>query len=295
MARKSGLGKGLSALIPNADENDLSINSSLEIELALIEPRRDQPRVRFDPEKQAELVQSIRAQGVLQPLLVTPRGDKYLLVAGERRYRAAMAAGLYTAPCRVLEELNNQQLLEIGLVENLQREDLNPIELAMGYRRLIEELGMTQQQVADRVGKDRTTIANSLRLLKLPEPVLNRVLEGELTEGHARTLLMFKSDSDRVAWAKRSAEEPLSVRELERAAAPEDTRKKPRQERKKAKQPAQQDVHARELARQLQEELGMSVDVKHTGPGGKVILHYSNLDELDDVIALLKQGSGSIG
>ncbi len=291
MARKGGLGKGLSALIPNADESDLSINSSLEIELALIEPRRDQPRIRFDPEAQADLVQSIRTQGVLQPLLVTPRGDKYILVAGERRYRASRAAGLYTVPCRVLDELDDQQLLEISLVENVQREDLNPIELAMGYRRMIEDLGMTQQQVADRVGKDRVTIANMLRLLKLPEPILNMVLDGELTGGHARALLMLKSDADRVAWAKKSVEQSLSVRDVEHAAQVAEKKVKPAPNPKKTPQQASQDVHASDVARQLEEKLGMSVDVKHKGPGGKVILHYNDLDDLDELIANLTMGS----
>ncbi len=280
---KGRLGRGLSALIPEAD---LLIEKAPlnEIDISLIRTRANQPRTHFDPTALAELVESIRAQGVLQPLLITPRDEGYEIVAGERRLRAARAADLLTVPCRILKDLDEHQILEISLVENLQREDLNPLELAEGYRRLIQDLGLSQQQVAERVGKDRATVANTLRLLKLPDPVRDYVREGKLSAGHARALLAVESDADKVSLAHRIVKKGLSVREVENYAKQPHTLKT----RTSAKSPSSIDLHSREVAKQVETHLGMPVQISHRGPGGKVTIHYQTLDELDHLVSILQ-------
>ncbi len=279
---KRALGKGLSALIADASVNGKP-GPSEEIEVALIQPRPDQPRSRFDPEPLEELVKSIKSQGVLQPLLVTPREDKYLLVAGERRLRASKIAGLVKVPCRVIDGLDDRQILEISLVENLQREDLNPIELAEGYRRLVDDLHLSHQEVADRVGKDRVTVVNTLRLLKLPEPIIGMVVEGELSAGHARSLLAIENDGERVALAHKILKHGLSVRDIEQIV--QDTKAKKKSGNPKPK--TEIDLHSLEVARRLEEQIGLPVRLGHKGPGGRITIRYRNLDELDRLIAML--------
>ncbi|MBZ0265873.1 ParB/RepB/Spo0J family partition protein [bacterium] len=284
--QKERLGRGLSALIKDAAVG--AEGAIQEIEIAQIKARESQPRRRFEPKALAELVESIKAQGVLQPLLIMPKSGGYDLIAGERRLRAATAAGLFEVPCRILEGLSEQQILEIQLVENLQREDLNPLELADGYRRLIEELGLNQQQVAERVGKDRATVANTIRLLKLPEPVRRHLVEGRLSAGHSRALLSFENDSERIAFANRAVEKKLSVREMEKLA--QNARKK--QNTPTSPTPTQAEMHSRELANTLESALGVSVSINHSNQGGRIVLRYKNLDELDELVSLLKS-SGS--
>ncbi len=285
---KGGLGRGLSALIPNADETELRKQAN-DIEVARIHARPDQPRSHFDPKALEELVESVKAQGVLVPLIVTPRDGNYLLVAGERRLRAARAAGLVTVPCRVIEDLSDRDILEISLVENLQREDLNPVELAKGYRRLIEEMKYTQQQVAERVGKDRATVANTLRLLALPEPVLRMLVDEELTQGHARALLSLNGEGSQVSMARAITDHGLSVREVERRIRGRKSGKKaPAKDDKKRRD----DLAAKQVSSELQEILGMPVSVNHRGRGGQVTIKYTSLDDLDRVIAMLRRGRG---
>ncbi len=281
---KGGLGRGLSALIPGA-EVDGRPAATIELEIAQILTQPDQPRRTFSPQPLEELVQSIKAQGVLQPLLVTPREGKYLLVAGERRLRAAKAADLFKVPCRILENLNDVQILEISLVENLQREDLNPIELAEGYRRLVDDIGLNHEEVALKVGKDRVTITNTLRLLKLPQPVKEMVLSGSLSSGHARALLGIKSDNDKVEIAHNSVSNGLSVRELEKLIQVLNQNSK----KKRTKKVSSQDILARDTAKKLEENLGMQVKISHKNPGGKLTIHYTDLDELDRLILLLQR------
>lgn len=279
---KGGLGRGLEALFAESRQ-ELEKSPPSEIEIARIHPRADQPRRSFSSETLRELTQSIKAQGVLVPLLVTPDAKGYLLVAGERRLRAARAAGLFKVPCRVLEGVSEEKMLEISLVENLQRDDLNAIELAEGYHRLVEDLGLSQQEVAERVGKDRTTVTNTLRLLQLPLPVKRAVAEGELSAGHARALLALENDGERVALAHRIVHEGLTVRAVEgivrrnRAAPPKKKRGAP---------PA--DPATRELARSLSERFGLEVEIRHHGPGGRITFRYRTLEEMDRLIALLK-------
>ncbi|MDP8207646.1 MAG: ParB/RepB/Spo0J family partition protein [Candidatus Electryonea clarkiae] len=279
---KGGLGRGLSALIPGAGV-DGSPSISIEIEIARINSRPDQPRTRFDPEPLEELVQSIRSQGVLQPLLVTPRNSKFLLVAGERRFRAAKAAGLFTVPCRVMENLTDGQILEISIVENLQREDLNPIELAEGYKQLIEDMNLNQNEVGKRVGKDRATIANTIRLLKLPNLIIEMIENNKLSSGHARALLAIESDNKKVALAKQTVSKKLSVRDLEKII----------RKRKTPKQPHKEDtlsvIHAQEAAKELTELLGLPVEINHSGPGGRLSVRYATIEELDQITRLLQR------
>ncbi len=286
---KGGLGKGLGALIPGAGLGD-DAPSPDEIEIALIQPRVDQPRSRFDPETLQELVQSIRAQGVLVPLIVTPRDGAYLLVVGERRLRAARAAGLVKVPCRVIDGLNDRQILEISLVENLQRDDLNPIELAEGYRRLIEDIGYTQQEVADRVGKDRATVANTARLLQLPDPVIEMIIEGRLTAGHARAILGVDGEGDKVSLAHRIVDKGLTVRDVEQIAKGQRKRKEKGKSVSEAER--RRILASKEVADELAGRLGLPVTVSHKGPGGRLSIRYRTLDDLDSLVALLKGEGG---
>ena len=287
---KGGLGRGLSALIPSADDRPGESGGPVEIEVALIHPRPDQPRTRFNPEALQELVDSVKVQGVIVPLIVTPRDGTsgYTLVAGERRLRASKAAGLVAVPCRVIEGLDDRAILEISLVENLQREDLNPIELAEGYRRLIEDLNYTQQEVAERVGKDRATVANTLRLLALPAPVLDMIVEGNLSAGHARALLAVPGEGDRLALANRILTKGMTVRDIERIAK---GKKSSTVARKKADadQERRNQLAAKEVAQDLQNELGLPVVIQHKGPGGKLTVRYRSLDDLDRLVELLKR------
>ncbi|MBS1261026.1 MAG: Chromosome-partitioning protein Spo0J [Calditrichaeota bacterium] len=284
---KGGLGRGLSALIPDVDDSEARAQAD-EVELARIRVREDQPRARFDPKALAELVESVRAQGVLVPLIITPRDPGYLLVAGERRLRAAKAAGLITVPCRVVPDLSDRDILEISLVENLQREDLNAVELARGYHRLIEEMGYTQQQVSERVGKDRATVANTLRLLSLPEPVLRMLVDEELSQGHARALLSLTGDGSRLALAREIVDRGLSVREVERRIRGRKggAKKTPGRDEKKRRD----ELAARQVSGELQDILAMPVKVAHRGKGGQITIRYSSLDELDRLIARLRRG-----
>ena len=214
MARKV-LGRGLSALL-----GDEPVNSSgeefLEVELDLIEPNAEQPRTRFTEENLESLAQSIRANGIVQPILLRRRGSRYQLVAGERRWRAAQRVGLQKIPA-IIKEVSDEKLLEIALVENIQRQELNAIEEAKAYRKLIDSIGLTQEMVAERVGKGRTVITTFLRLLKLPEDIQSLVEEEKITAGHARALLMTDNADFQKRVAKSIIEMALSVRETEKA------------------------------------------------------------------------------
>ena len=214
-AKKSGLGKGLEALFAeNAVEEQ---GKAITLRLLEIEPNRDQPRKQFDEEALSELSASIAQHGILQPLLVRPLpGGGYQLVAGERRWRAARMAGLEEVPA-VIRELTDREAAELAMIENLQREDLNPMEEAKGYQTLMETYGMTQEEAARAVNKSRPAVANALRLLQLPDEVAEMVAEGRLSAGHARALLSF-SEEERLPAAQEAAEKGLTVRELERRA-----------------------------------------------------------------------------
>lgn len=216
-AKKGGLGRGLDALFADNSLEEISPSSAVRLKINEIEPNREQPRKEFDEKALSELADSISRHGVIQPLLVRPLSDgSYQLVAGERRWRAARLAGLSDVPV-VIKELSDSEAMEIALIENLQREDLNPIEEAQGLKLLIDTYGLTQEDCASRVGKSRPAIANSLRLLALPDTLLDLVKSGKLSSGHARALLPLSDGEKMLSLAQEIISKELSVRETERA------------------------------------------------------------------------------
>lgn len=264
MARRA-LGRGLEALIPTQAEK--SSSSLTEVPLHQVIPNESQPRRTFDEERLGELAESIRQKGLLQPLLVRPVGDKYEIVAGERRWRAAKMAGLERVPV-IIGEYSDREVMELALIENLQREDLNPIEEAEAFRRLIEEFGMTQEEVARAVGKARATIANSLRLLSLAPDVRDLVAEGKLTAGHAKVLASLSETKQRELAIKVLADS-LSVRQLEELVSGKkdrtEKRRRGRQKRGIVDVPELQAIQER-----LQAALGTKVTIKPKDAKGSV-------------------------
>ena len=283
MANKShGLGRGLDALLPEADE---SLSGGVqEIAIGDIDPNPDQPRRVFQEESIAQLAQSIREQGVLQPILVTPEdGGRYRIVAGERRWRASRAAGLDVVPCLV-RDLDVIQQMEIALVENLQREDLNPIEAARGIRSLMQQCGYTQEAVANRLSKSRPAVANLLRLLTLPEEVMALVEKGALSAGHARVLAGMEDDAAKLALARETVDRGYSVRQLEALAAS-------RKPETKKPAPARHALptELRELESRVRETLGVRATLSGTAKKGKIVLQYYSQEELEHLSDLLSR------
>ena len=283
MAKKShGLGRGLDALLPEADE---SLSGGVqEIAIGDIDPNPDQPRRVFQEESIAQLAQSIREQGVLQPILVTPEdGGRYRIVAGERRWRASRAAGLDAVPCLV-RDLDVIQQMEIALVENLQREDLNPIAAARGIRSLMQQCGYTQEAVANRLSKSRPAVANLLRLLTLPEEVMALVEKGALSAGHARVLAGMEDDAAKLALARETVDKGYSVRQLEALAAS-------RKVEPKKPAPARRALPAElsELESRVRETLGVRATLSGTAKKGKIVLQYYSQEELEHLSDLLSR------
>ena len=283
MAKKShGLGRGLDALLPEADE---SLSGGVqEIAIGDIDPNPDQPRRVFQEESIAQLAQSIREQGVLQPILVTPEdGGRYRIVAGERRWRASRAAGLDVVPCLV-RDLDVIQQMEIALVENLQREDLNPIEAARGIRSLMQQCGYTQEAVANRLSKSRPAVANLLRLLTLPEEVMALVEKGALSAGHARVLAGMEDDAAKLALARETVDRGYSVRQLEALAAS-------RKPETKKPAPARHALptELQELESRVRETLGVRATLSGTAKKGKIVLQYYSQEELEHLSDLLSR------
>lgn len=275
---KGGLGKGLEALFK---ENTADEGQIITVRLSEIEPNRDQPRKQFDEQALAELTDSIAQHGVLQPLLVRPMAvGGYQLVAGERRWRAARAAGLTEVPV-VIREMGDREAAELAMIENLQREDLNPMEEARGYQALMENYGMTQEETARVVNKSRPAVANALRLLHLPEKVADMVLSGQLSAGHARALLAFPTSELQEAMAVKAVEENLSVRELEKRAKETGRRGVSREtsQRRLAGESFYSEV---ELA--LTEYLGRKVKVQRGAKGaGTLQLEFYSQDDLKEL------------
>jgi len=272
MAKKfGGLGKGLDVLF---SENTLEDGvTTVTLPLDEIIPNREQPRKQFDEAALADLSDSIAQHGVLQPLLVRPMPDgSYQLVAGERRWRASRMAGLAEVPV-VIRDMNEQEAAELALIENLQREDLNPMEEAVGYRTLMDSYGMTQEQAAQVVNKSRPAVANALRLLQLPEAVTEMVSKGELSAGHARTVLSFEGAEAQIAAAKQAVAKGLSVRELEKMAKA--AKRTPR-----APKPSTRDSFYDEVELALRENLGRQVKVTATAKGGILQVEFFDTDDL---------------
>ena len=281
MAKKShGLGRGLDSLFPGAEEWGTSIQ---EIPVGELDPNPDQPRQSFDQESIGQLADSIRDQGVLQPLLVVPAsGGRYRIIAGERRYRASRLAGLETVPC-IVKDIDVIRQMEIALIENLQREDLNPMEAARGIQALMKQCGYTQEKVSVRLGKSRPAVANLLRLLSLPEEVTEMVRDGLISAGHARVLAGIKDPEEQIRLAHRAADEGMSVRRLEQLASA--VKEKPARKRRPAPMPA-------ELG-ELQEKIRLKTGLKSALTGsitkGRIVLQYSSRDELERLNELLDQ------
>jgi len=275
--KAKGLGRGLDALL-GADEAPRE--SLATVAVAAIRPGRYQPRTRMDERSLAELAQSIRSQGLLQPVVVRPVDGGYELVAGERRWRAAQMAGLEQIPA-VVREVPDEAALVMALIENVQREDLNPIEEAAAVQRLIDEFKMTHEQAADAVGRSRSATSNLLRLLKLAKPVQEMLMRGALEMGHARALLALDG-ARQIELATRIAARGLSVRETE--ALVQRLLRTPAQRRRK-----RSDRDLARLEEELAERLGTTVEIRPSRKGrGKLVLHYSSLDHLDQLLKRLK-------
>ena len=303
MAKKvqRGLGRGLSALLGDAVDEAPAKDVRAEVEakaepaakpvdevrmlpIRLIDPNREQPRRSFDEEALKELAQSIRAVGVLQPIIVKPDGERYTIIAGERRYRASRLAEMDEIPA-IVRDWDEQKRLEAALIENLQRDDLNPVEEAMGVKRLMEEAGLTQEKAAERLGKSRPAVANLLRLLSLPESVLKLLSEGKLSAGHARALVTV-DPRRQVQLANLTVQQGWSVRQLERICAQpvKEEARKPRRAR---------DAQISELEGMARELFGTRVKLDGSTDSGRITLYYYNADDLQriwDVLEMARDG-----
>lgn len=289
MAKKnSGLGRGLDAIfLDNAPTEEIRADEDRisRIKLSLVDPKSDQPRKYFDKEALEQLADSISENGLLQPILVREYANgRYQIIAGERRFRASKIAGLTEIPAIVLEK-DDKKAAEIALIENLQREDLNPLEEALAYKALGEEYDMTQEELSLKVGKSRSAIANTLRLLDLPDEVLTLVASKELSAGHARTILGLKSREDMILLAQRAIELDLSVRVLEEEVKRLNKPKKAVEDEEEAPLPIVD--YFRELELRMQSHLGRRVEIKGKGRKKTITLSYEDNEDLDEVIALL--------
>lgn len=283
---KRRLGKGLGALIPEAAESESELR---EISLARIKVNPYQPRVYFDPEKLQELAESIKEHGLVQAIVVSPQGQDYILVAGERRFRAAQIAGLITIPA-VVREFTQSTMLEVALIENIQREDLNPLEEASAYRRLIDEFNFTQETLAKRVGKSRSAIANTLRLLSLPDVIKEALIKGELTAGQARPLLGIANTDVQMEIARMIIDQGLTAREAEKLTArlsEKSDREADTVTSKKQEKPDDLDPQKAEVVLLLQRRLGTRVRINRGNKGSFLEIHYYGDEDLERLVALL--------
>ena len=285
--RSSGLGRGLDAIflentIESNNNNENTINT---LKISLVDPKSDQPRKYFDKEALEELSDSIRENGLLQPILVREYGEgRYQIIAGERRFRACKLAGLTEIPAIVLDR-DDKAAAQIALIENIQREDLNPLEEALAYKSLKDEYDMTQEELSERIGKSRSAIANSIRLLDLPDEILTMVAARELSAGHARTLLGVKDREDMILLAQFAAEQDLSVRQLEEQV------KKVNRAKKTVKEDAVEEEpfvdYFREMELKIQRQLGRKVKIQDKGAKKTLTLFYEDNEDLDDLLKLI--------
>ena len=278
MPRRPALGRGLGALIPGGSPAERK--GVIQIGIEEIRPQRGQPRRHFDEAHINELAESIRSKGILLPLIVRRAETGYILVAGERRWRAAQKAGLRELPAMV-REVSEKEAFELALIENIQREDLNPIEEAEAYKRLVEEHGLTQEELAAGVGKDRSTVTNALRLLRLPEAIKQAIVAGQLSMGHARALLALPDDDLRKA-AEKTIAEQLSVRAVEALVQRLKSKRLPKEKRE-----AHGSAQVRHLVEKLQRKLGAKVALKDQNGSGTLEIRYQNLGELDRILAAI--------
>ncbi len=285
--RSSGLGRGLDAIfldntiVENPQDKEGKISG---LKISLIDPKSDQPRKYFDKESLEELAESIRENGLLQPILVREYGaGRYQIIAGERRFRACKLAGLSEIPAIVLDR-DDRAAAQIALIENIQREDLNPLEEALAYKALKDDYDMTQEELAERIGKSRSAIANSIRLLDLPEEILTMVAARELSAGHARTLLGVKDSEDMVLLAQIAAEHDLSVRQLE-----EEVKKINRPKKAKREDVEEEPFvdYFREMELRIQRHIGRKVKIEDKGKKKTLTLYYEDNEDLDDLLKVI--------
>ncbi len=276
MAKKA-LGKGLSALIPENPELSNG-NSVLQLKTTEIEANENQPRRKFDEEALNSLAESIKEHGIVQPIIVRRDGEGYQIVAGERRWRAARIAGLKVVPV-VVKDYSETQILEIALIENLQREDLNPIEEANAYKTLMEEHSFSQDEIGKRIGKSRSAITNSLRLLNLPSEIVEHLISGKLTAGHARAILAFDDDKKKIEAAERIINEGLNVRQAEKLS----------KEKKTVKRIKSKSAEICDIEERLRNIFGTKVTITHSKKKGKIEIEYYGIDDLDKILDLLEK------
>jgi len=282
--KKRGLGKGLSALIPEESqisifEEDSNRSPIVELDISSIETNKEQPRKTFEKESLDELKNSIMQYGVLQPIVVRKKGNKYEIIAGERRWRAAKEANLDKIPC-IIKEVDDKESLKLALIENIQREDLNPIEEARSYRTLIEDYGLTQEEVAQALGKSRSYIANTLRLLNLDGEIIDYIYEGKLTSGHAKALLGVKDKEERLNLAKSIVENQLNVRETEKLAS-QSKKKKSRTKK------IEKDPFIVQIEENLMRILGTKVNLISKRNGGKIEIEYYSDEDLQRIVEVI--------
>jgi len=293
MAVKKGLGKGLDSLIPsnvldsadNKQKGDKAQKPDSVVDINKVEPNREQPRKIFDEDALLELADSIKQVGLLQPILVQDRKSYYEIIAGERRWRACKLAGLKEIPV-IIRDFTEQQIVEISIIENIQREDLNPIEEAMAYKRLLDEFNLKQDEVAEKVSKNRTTITNSLRLLKLTDEVQQMIVDGKLSTGHARAIISIENPTEQLEIAEKIFDEKMSVREVEKYIK---SLSKPAKPKKKVNESLQ--VVYSNLEEQLKLIFGTKVSILSKGNegAGKVEIEFYNHDDLDRIVEIIKR------
>jgi ParB family chromosome partitioning protein len=287
--RRPALGKGLSALIPDAPE-PVARAGVTEVDIDLLSPNQQQPRLQMDDARLEELSQSIKANGIIQPILVRRSGNEYRIIAGERRWRAAQRAGLLKVPVVVRDVADgaDKQLLELALIENIQRENLNPIDEALAYQRLADEFSLTQDQIAAAVGKDRSSVANFMRLLKLPQEVRAELASGTLSMGHARALLGLSDANAQRQVAREVISRNLSVRETEAQVRKLATPAAPRSPLPPAEAvPREKDVHTRAAEDRIRFALGTKTRIQRRGAGGVIEIEFASEEELNRLYELL--------
>lgn len=287
MAKKTGLGRGLGALIENVETAGSDNQGILEIDIQQIEPNLEQPRKFFDEEKIRELADSIQKHGLIQPLIVSKVGDYYKIIAGERRWRAAKKAGLKKLPV-VVKEVSSQEIMEMAIIENIQREDLNPLEEAIAYEKLSKEYKMTQDEIAESVGKSRPAVANTLRLLALSDGVKKMIVEGSLSAGHARCIAAIKESEVQNKVAAMVVAMSLNVRQTEeyvkKLYASKEKKKKTT-----GKEDAQRTVEIQYVERTLRDIFNTKVNIKDVENKGKIEIEYYSADERERILELLQK------
>ncbi|MFA5339537.1 MAG: ParB/RepB/Spo0J family partition protein [Candidatus Omnitrophota bacterium] len=278
---KRVLGKGLKALIPDDVPQRSESRGTVQLKVSEIIPGRFQPREVFDPDKLKELMLSIKEKGVIQPVIVRPKGDGYELIAGERRLRAAKGLGMELVPA-IIKDVKDDEALEIALIENIQRDNLNPIEEAKAYQRLSEEFSFTQEQISEKVGRNRASVSNTLRLLRLPDKIKEEIYLGRISMGHAKAILMLDSEQSQLELCLKIIRRGLSVREAEYFV------KRKIVGRARPARPRKHSTEVRAVEEELQRILGTKVTLLHNNKRGKILIEYYSNDDLERLLNLLR-------